>query len=167
VRRVASLFLLAAGCAQAPARELEIAASRVELARNEDAALFAPALFRDAESSLAEAKRLLSAEGDYLGAVQAAAHSTIRADEAFLLASTARTAVMQKLDRLLTELESLLAIAVDRGASETASQELASLRSRYEGVRRLFEERDLFEALAAGTALKPELVAFEARFRPN
>jgi hypothetical protein len=158
-------LLLAAGCAQAPTRELEIAAFRVELARGEDAALFAPALFREAESSLAEAKRLLSAEGDYLGAVQAAAHSTMRANEAFLLSSTARTAVVQKLDRLLMDLESLLEIAADRGASETAPQELASLRSRYEGVRRLREQRELFEALAAATALKPELVAFEARFR--
>jgi hypothetical protein len=165
--RATLLLLLAGGCAQAPTHELEIAASRVELARGEDAALFAPALFREAESSLAEAKRLLSAEGDYLGAVQAAAHSTLRANEAFLLSSTARTAVVQKLDRLLTELESLLEIAAARGASETASQELAQLRLRYEGVRRLREERDLFEALEAGTALKPELMAFEARFRGN
>jgi hypothetical protein len=72
---------------------------------------------------------------------------------------------VQKLDRLLMDLESLLEIAADRGASETAPQELATLRARYEGVRRLREERELFEALEAGTALKPELVAFEARFR--
>ncbi|MGH9337483.1 MAG: hypothetical protein ACRD21_27345, partial [Vicinamibacteria bacterium] len=51
------LFLMGA-CAQPPTRELEIAASRVEAARLEDAAVFAPDLFAEAESSLAEARRL-------------------------------------------------------------------------------------------------------------
>jgi hypothetical protein len=159
------LLLLAGGCAQPPARELEIAAARVDSARREDAAVFAPDLFSQAESSLAEAQRLLSSERDYLAAIQAAAHSTLRANEAFSRATSERRVVVQKLDRLLFELQSLLEMAEYRGASEKAPLELASLRARYKAIRKIADQRDLLAALAAGTALKPELVSFEARFR--
>jgi hypothetical protein len=87
VKRRSSLFYLpllpAAGCAQPPTHELELTAARVEAARNQEAAVFAPELFAEAERSLAEANRLASSEGDYLAAIEAAAHSTLRANEAF------------------------------------------------------------------------------------
>ncbi len=159
------LLLLGAGCAQPPTRELEITTLRVEAAREQDAALFAPGLFAEAESSLAEAQRLAATEGNYLSAIQAAAHATLRANEAFFRARSERIVVVRKLDRLLFELESLLEMAAHRGAAAEAPLELASFQSRYGEVRTMVEERDLLDALAAGAALKPELVAFEARFR--
>jgi len=158
-------LLLALGCAQPPTHELEITASRVEAARQQDAAVFAPELFTEAESSLAEAQRLASIERDYLAAIQAAAHSTLRANEAFFRASSERIVVVRRLDQILFELEGLLEMAADRGAEEEAPAELAALRARYEEVRAMAEERDLLDALADGTALKPELLAFEERFR--
>jgi len=59
-----AFILLSAGCAQPPTRELEISAARVEAARERDAAVFAPELFAEAESSLAKAERLSANEGD-------------------------------------------------------------------------------------------------------
>jgi len=159
------LFLAAAGCAQPPTHELEITASRVESARHQDAAIFAPELFAEAESSLAEAQLLAATERDYLAAIQAAAHSTLRANEAFFRASSERIVVVRRLDQILFELEGLLEMVADRGAEEEAPAELSALRSRYEEVRAMAAERDLLDALADGMALKPELLAFEGRFR--
>ncbi len=164
-RSVACVFFLAAaGCAQPPTDELDITASRVEAARQQDAATFAPELFAEAESSLAEAQRLAATERDYLAAIQAAAHSTLRANEAFFRASSERIVVVRRLDQILFELESLLEMAEHRGAAEEAPAELSALQSRYEAIRAMVEARDLIDALAAGMALKPELLAFEERF---
>ena len=158
-------IVLIVGCAQPPTRELEITAARVEAARQKDAAVFAPELFAEAESSLAEAERLAASEGDYLAAIQAAAHSTVRANEAFFRTSSERIFVVRKLDQLLLELGSLLEMAAYRGAATEAPAELSAFQSRYEVIRAMVKERDLLDALAAGTALKPELLAFEERFR--
>ena len=87
-------ILLLGACAQPPRDELEITKARVEMARLQDAAIFAPALFADAESSLAEAERLANVERDYRAAIQAAAHSTLRANEAFSRASSERKPVL-------------------------------------------------------------------------
>lgn len=159
------ILVLASGCAQPPTHELEITAARIEAARQQDAAVFAPELFAEAERSFAEAHRLAGLEGDYLAAIQAAAQSTLRANEAFFRASSERTLVVRMLDRLLFELGSLLEMAADRGATEGAADELAAFQSRYEAIRAMVDDRDLLNALAAGTALKPELLAFEERFR--
>jgi len=72
---------------------------------------------------------------------------------------------MRKLDQLLFELGSLLEMAADRGAREEAPSELSAFQSRYEAIRAMVKERDLLDALAAGAALKPELLEFEERFR--
>jgi hypothetical protein len=159
------LLLSLTGCAQPPTKELQITASRLEAARQQDAALFAPELFTEAERSFAEANRLAELEGDYLGSIQAASHSTLRANEAFFRASTERTVVVRKLERLLFELGSLLEIAGYRGARVEAPGELSAFESRYDAIRAMVKERDLVDALAAATALKPELLAFEERFR--
>jgi hypothetical protein len=52
-----------------------------------------------------------------------------------------------------------------RGAKEKAADELAALQTRFDAVSAMVEKRDLLEALAVGTALKPDLVALEARLR--
>lgn len=160
-----ALILLSASCAQPPTHELAITAARVEAARQQDAAIFAPALFAEAEGSFAEANRLAELEGDYLASIQAAAHSTLRANEAFFRASSERIVVVRKLDQLLFELGSLLEMAEYRGATEEAPAELSAFQSRYQAIRAMVKERDLLDALAAGTALKPELLSFEERFR--
>jgi hypothetical protein len=159
------LIVFIAGCAQPPTRELEITAARVEAARQQDAAVFAPELFAEAERSFAEANRLAALEGDYLASIQAAARSTLRANEAFFRASSERIVVVRKLDQILFELKSLLEMAADRGAKVEAAAELGAFRSRYETIRAMVEARDLLDALAAASALKPEILAFEERFR--
>lgn len=161
------VFFLFAGCAQPPTDELAITAARIEAARAQDAAVFAPELFAEAERFFAEANRLAELEKDYLAAIQAAAHSTLRANEAFSRASSERIVVVRKLDRLLYELGSLLEIAGGRGAAAEAPAELGAFQARYEAIRLMVEERDLVDALAAASALKPELLAFEERFRPE
>ncbi|HEY7699697.1 MAG TPA: hypothetical protein VIE88_14840 [Vicinamibacteria bacterium] len=158
-------LLLAAGCAQPPTDELAITASRIEAARQQDAPVFAPELFAEAERSFAEANRLAELQGDYLAAIQAAAHSTLRANEAFFRASSERSVAVRKLDRLLFELGSLLEIAGYRGARVGAADDLARFQARYDAIRAMVQERDLLDALAAASALKPELLAFEERFR--
>jgi len=165
-RSVACVFFLAtAGCAQPPTDELDITSSRVEAARQQDAAIFAPELFAEAESSLAEAQRLAATERDYLAAIQAAAHSTLRANEAFFRARSERIVVVRRLDQILFELKGLLEMAAHRGAAEEAPAELSALQTRHEAIRAMVEASDLLDALAAGMALKPELLAFEERFR--
>jgi hypothetical protein len=165
-RRAAGIAALLLGaCAQAPTHELEITKARVEMARQQDAAIFAPELFADAESSLAQAQRLVDVEGNHLAAIQAASHATLRANEAFARASSERIVVVRRLDQLLFELGGLLEMAALRGASEKSADELAAFRTRFDAVRTMVEGRDLLEALAIGNTLKPELVAFEERFR--
>ena len=165
-RRVAGIATLFLGaCAQPPTHEIEITKARVEMARQQDAAIFAPELFADAESSLAEARRLADVEGNYLAAIQAAAHSKVRANEAFARASSERTFVVRRLDQLLFELGGLLEMAALRGAKERAPEELAALQTRFDAVSAMVEKRDLLEALAVGAALKPDLVALETRLR--
>jgi hypothetical protein len=161
-RPCVSAFLLLAACAQPPTKELAIAAARVEAAREQDAALFAPELLAEAESSLAEARRLAREGREFLPSIQAAAHATLRANEAFSRASADRIVAVRRLDRLLHELESLLEMAAHRGGE---SEDLSALRARYDAIRMLVEKRALHDALAAGMALKPELLAYEARLR--
>jgi hypothetical protein len=160
-----SLLLFLGGCAQAPEKELEMTKARVELARQQDAAVFAPELFAEAESSLAEAQRLAQVEGNYLAAIQAAAHSTLRANEAFYRASSERIVVIRRLDQLMFELASLLDMAARRDGRHEARKELEPFQIRFDAIRAMIAGRDLLDALAVGTALKPELVELEKRFR--
>lgn len=154
-----------ASCAQPPTRELEMTAARVESARRLDAARFAPELFAEAESALSQAKELVAEGKDYRGAIQAMALASLRADEASSRAVEQRRVTEQKLRHLLLDLESLLEIAASRGASREAPAELAGLRARYQSVRDLAIANDLPGALEAGSALRPEILDFEERFR--
>lgn len=100
-----------------------------------------PALFREAESSLAEAQALSAP-------TSSPPSRRPRLDDAGQRGGPSR----------------------ERGANggTQARRLLASSRpsfSRFQETRRTIEERDLFDALEAATALKPELVALEARFR--
>jgi hypothetical protein len=166
VRKV--LFCLGAilqvSCAQAPTRELAMTTARVENARRMDAPRFAPDLFAEAESSLVEAKRLVDEEKDYRGAIRAMAVASLRADESAARADSERRVFERRLGRVLLELESLLEIAAARGAARDAPSELASLRARYEKVRDLSMGPDGLEAMEEGSALLPEILAFEERF---
>ncbi len=164
------LFCLFAGlqasCAQAPIRELAMTTARVESARRMDAPRFAPDPFAEAESSLAEAKRLVDEGKDYRGAIRAMAVASLRADESATRADSERRVFERRLGHLLLELESLLEIAAARGAARENPSELASLRARYEKVRDLSMGPDALEAMEEGAALRPEILTFEERFRP-
>ncbi|MGH9336531.1 MAG: hypothetical protein ACRD21_22565, partial [Vicinamibacteria bacterium] len=102
---------------------------------------------------------------EYRAALRSAAHSSLRANEAARKAGAERTVAVRRLDQLLFELESLIEMAAQRVASAEAEKELAAFRASFGAVRTMAEERDFLDALAAGAALKPELLAFEERFR--
>ncbi len=152
----------AAGCAQPPSQELDMAAARVEVARVSGAALFAALPLASAEAALAEARRLTEEEQAYRNAILVAGEAVEHADEAFRQTTMKKRIVFRKLTRCLGELEGLISIARSRGAT---SEELAPFELRYQGVRTLGESGDLLAAIAEAEAFKPELLLFEQRFR--
>lgn len=152
----------AAGCAQPPSQELDMAAARVEVARASEAALFAAELLASAEAALAEARRLAEEEKAYRSAILVAGEAVERADEAFRQSTRTKRVVTIKLRRCLGELQGLISIARSRGATP---EELAPFELRYQGVRTLGESGDLLAAIAEAEAFKPELLLFEQRFR--
>jgi hypothetical protein len=160
VRPVIALSgLLFASCAQPPTKELEMAATRVESARDLDAAVLAPEPFAEAESALREARR--SADGrDYRSAIRAAAVASVRADEAMSVARAERLLIARRLDQLLFEIEGLLEMAAE-------AEEIAPLRARYESVNRLADANRILDAYSEATALKPELLELERSLRES
>ena len=164
LRLGAFAFVLYSGCAQAPDAELSLAAKRVEAARSVDAATFAPERFGHAESALATA-RSLAEDGSYLAAIHAAAETVMHADDAFEVSTIERSTVERHLERCLQELEGLMAIARSRGAGADAPSELEAFDERYRAVKSTADGGDLLTALEQARQLKPELLAFEQRFR--
>ncbi len=164
LRLCAFALALCSGCAQPPDSELEIAARRVEAARAVDAATFAPERLGHAELALATA-RSLTEDGSYLAAIHAAAETVIHADDAFEVSTLERSIAEQHLERCLRELEGLMEIARYRGAGSAAPSELEAFAQRYRAVKSTADGGDLLTALEQGRQLKPELLAFEQRFR--
>ena len=66
------IFGLLSGCAQPPTAEIDIAEARVERAKREGAARYAPEILLEAEEALARAQALQSDSSLYQEAVQAA-----------------------------------------------------------------------------------------------
>ncbi len=152
----------AAGCAQPPNQELDMAAARIEVARASDAALFAAEPLASAEAALAEARRLAEEEKAYRSAILVAGEAVEHADEATRQSTIKKRIVARKLTRCLGELEGLISIAGSHGATP---EELAPFELRYQRVRTLGESGDLLAAIAEAEAFKPELLLFEQRFR--
>ena len=148
-------------CAHAPVAELELASGRVETAQTAEAAIYAPEPLHRAETALATA-RTLSDEGGYLAALHAAGDAVTHADEAYGVATIERRVASRDVDRCLRELEGLIDIARSRGAP---ADEVESFRERYDAIRAVAEGGDLLTALDLGRQLKPEVLAFEQRFR--
>ncbi len=163
-RSLFAMTMLFAGCAQPPDSELEIAARRVEAARSVDAATFAPEPLGRAELALATA-RSLTEDGSYLPAIHAAAETVMHADDAFDVSTMERSIAERQLERCLQELEGLMAIARYRGAGSAAPSELEAFGERYRRVKSTADGGDLLTALEQARQLKPELLAFEQRFR--
>jgi hypothetical protein len=161
-RLVAASSFLLFSCAQPPTKEIEMAAARVEAARAQDAAVFAPELFAEAEEALSDARRSLGSPSGYGKALRAAATASLRADEAFFRARDERIVVERRLDQLLYELESLIEMVADRSDPET----LAGARARVESVLALAEAGNVLAAFHEGSALKPGLVELERSLRP-
>lgn len=157
--------MLLAACAQPPSQEILIARARVANAAEADAALFAPELLAEAEGALAEAERLVEADEDFRGAIRSAAQACLRADEAFAEATTERRVVDVRLRRLVRDIGALLEMAGARGAREVAPSELGALEGRLEHLSSLAAE-NILEAYGEAAQLKPEVLAFEQRFRP-
>ena len=157
-------ILSAAGCAQPPSQELEMAEARIEVARASEAALFAAEPLASAEAAIAEARRLADEEKAYRGAILVAGEAVEHADEAVRESIIEKRIVFRKLTRCLGELEGLIAIAESRGATP---EELAPFELRYQGVRTLGDSGDLLAAIAEAEAFKPELLLFEQQFRDH
>jgi len=157
-------LVLCSVCAQAPDAELSLAAKRVEAARAVDAATFAPERLGHAELALATA-RSLTEDGSYLPAIHAAAETVMHADDAFEVSTLERSIAEQRLERCLQELEGLIAIARYRGAGSATPNELEAFGERYRAVKATADGGDLLTALEQARQLKPELLAFEQRFR--
>ena len=164
LRLCAFASVLCSGCAQAPDAELSLAATRVEAARSIDAAIFAPERLGHAESALATAQSL-NEDGSYLAAIHAAGVAVMHADNAFDVSTIERSIAERHLERCLQELEGLMAIARYRGAGSAAPSELDAFGERYRAVKATADGGDLLAALEQGRQLKPELLAFEQRFR--
>jgi hypothetical protein len=161
---ILSLALVGAACAQAPSKELAMTAKQVELAREQDAPVFAPDAFGRAEASLQEASRRIDAK-EYRSAIRALADARQNADDASSRAKTERMVVEQRLAQTLFELDGLLSMATGHGAREASPAETASLEARVAAVHELEKKGHLIEALDAGSSLKPVLLALEQRFR--
>ncbi|GMR24488.1 MAG: hypothetical protein BMS9Abin37_3039 [Acidobacteriota bacterium] len=157
-------LVLSSGCAQPPDDELVLAANRVEALRSVDAATFAPEPLGHAELALATA-RSLTEDGSYLPAIHAAAETVMHADDAFDLSTSERSIAERHFERCLHELEGLMAIAGHRGADAEAPSELEAFAERYRSVKSTADGGDLLAALEQARQLKPELLAFEQRFR--
>jgi hypothetical protein len=162
---VPAFTLLALSCAQPPRTEVAMAAARVEAARLVDAAVFAPELFREAEVALGEANRALATRTEYRTSIRAAALAIVRADEARSKAMVERAVVVRGLTQLDFELQGLLEMAAGRGAREKAPRELEAFRLRFESFSKRRNEGDFLGALEEGSALKPDLLAFERGLR--
>jgi len=156
-------LVVAAACAQPPTKELALVGERVEAAKRVGAELFAPELLAQAEAGLAQAERLVETEHAHREALRAASEASLAAEDALRSAESTRAAVERKLDYLRAELDALLEIAVSRGAEE--SDELRALRERCAHVGTVAASGDVLGALGEATALKPELLAFERRYR--
>lgn len=139
-------------------------AASVELARDQDAPVFAPEAFGRAEASLQEASRRIDAR-EYRSAIRSLADARQNADDALSRARAERMVAERRLVQVLFELEGLLSMATGGGAREASPSETAALESRVAAVRELEKRGHLLEALEAGTSLKPEVLAFEQRFR--
>ena len=155
------VIILCAACARAPDAELDLAAARVESARSADGAIFAAEPLARAETALATAYALTE-ERSYLAAVHAAGDAVAEADMAFETATVEKKMAEHHVDHCLGELEGLMAIARSRGAPE---DELAAYDARYQAIKAIADDGDLLTALDQGLQLKPELLAFETRFR--
>jgi hypothetical protein len=142
-----------------------MAAARVDAARLVDAAIFAPELFQEAEAALTEATRALSSQTEYRNSIRAAALAIVRADEAHSKAMVERTVVVRGLTQLDFELRGLLEMAVGQGAREKAPDELETLQARFESFSFRRNAGDFLGALEEGSALKPDLLAFERGLR--
>jgi hypothetical protein len=153
--------VLAVACAQPPDEELALVGERIASARAAEAAVFAPELLDDAVSGLAEAEGLVR-QSEHAAAIRAAAEASLAAEDAATEATAERALVVQRFERLRSELRALLEIAASRGADPEA---LHPLRDRCDHVDTVAEQGDLLGALGEAVALKPELLAFEQRFR--
>ena len=71
----------------------------------------------------------------------------------------------RRVRRALLELEGFLAIAYDRGAETEAPDALTAFDQRIQHVKTVAESGDLLGALELARRLRPELLAFEQRFR--
>ncbi len=89
----------------------------------------------------------------------------MHADDAFDVSTIERSIVERHLERCLQELDGLMAIARSRGAGADAPSELEAFGERYRAVKSTADGGDLLTALEQARQLKPELLAFEQRFR--
>ncbi|MFQ5789704.1 MAG: hypothetical protein ACE5JI_04425 [Acidobacteriota bacterium] len=135
-----------------------MAAARVTRAQEAQAPLYAADLFQEAQVSLTEARRALDA-GNYRGAIQAATHACLRADEARLLGAKEKRRLSREAERLLREAQALLDEARYLGAHRAHAGEVESFTDRHRLLRQALEGEQILDAHEGGTLLKSDLLA--------
>lgn len=154
----ASFLLVMTGCAQAPTRELALAAGRIEQARAADADLYASDRFAGARAALDAARVAMESEGRYRAALELAAYAAVRADEARALAAERKRRWARDVDRLLRENAGLLDEARARGAARHHAAFLDALQQRYAELQQAYAEERFFETFEKGQVLKRDLL---------
>jgi hypothetical protein len=151
-RRLAHAFTLLvwivmAGCAEPPSKEMDQAQAAVEAARSVDAARYAPAELAAAEAALTRAREAVD-QRDYRLALNHALDSLEQARAASLQAVSTKTASQTSADRAIGE--SVAAIADAKSRLKTAEGARAPARRLADARRALADaERGLQEARSA------------------
>jgi hypothetical protein len=154
------VFGLLSGCAQPPTAEIDIAGARIERARQEGAAEYAPEILLEAEEALTRAQALQSDSSQYREAIQAAAAACLRADDARGKAIQEKSNIARSADRCLREIHALLEESQSLGAEGTAPDALESYVTRAETIGLTLEAGSVADAFAASETLKQELLVW-------
>ena len=160
---VSGLILL--NCAQQPTKELLIASKRIETAKIAEADLYAAEPLAKAESQFALATKLSSEQLSYREALKKLSQAIAYADLAREQARVNKLILQRRVQRILKELEELVAITKSYGAETQTAGDLTQFIERYLSIKALAAQGNLLTAFDEANQLKPSLLALEQQFR--
>jgi len=161
-----ALLLICTACAQAPTKEMELAAIRVASARKAGAGIYAPELLREADEALASARsQIAGGSRNYRPAIRTAAFACIRADEARSYALDGRRKPSADAERLIREVEALLDLTRSRGASSRFPEIMSAMEARLEAQRASLAEGRPETSREMGLLTKAGLLELDRKLR--
>ena len=177
LRRALPLLLaaLAGGCDQPPTREMTAAQNALAEARQQEAALYAPDLLKEAETAF-EAARQKVEQKDYRGALSSAVDAAEKARSAgtavpsakMLLkggAEVAQAEAQAALDEVAAVREEAAKAKVPDAAFEAVAPRVAEVEAALKAVTDHLAQGDLIAAQKAGAELKPIASSVKTDFR--